>query len=224
MHQTEQSCMIVTARSFCMAGMSFYERLWIRMTVDLLLFDRFETLDAFGPVEMLSDMGHNAVVCCSLYGGPVRSSHGFTVETVPLEETGKGNVLLLPGGMGTRVLVGDTAFLDALKAKAEESEYVLTVCTGSALLAKSGLLDGRCATSNKMALEWVRSCSDRVLWKSSARWVADGKYYTASGVSAGIDMALGFLNDRFGEEKARKIARVTEYVWNSDPSFDPFAV
>ena len=193
------------------------------MTIDLLLFDRFETLDAFGPVEMLSDMGRNKIVCCSLSGGPVRSSHGFTVETVPLSETEKGTVLLLPGGMGTRPLTGDGEFLTRLKEKAQDAETVLTVCTGSALLSKTGLLDGRRATSNKMAFEWVRSCSDRVLWQPSARWCADGKYYTASGVSAGIDMALGFLRDRFGEEKARTIARNTEYIWNSDPACDPFA-
>ena len=125
--------------------------------------------------------------------------------------------------MGTRPLVKDKAFLARLKEKAEGAEYVLTVCTGSALLAGTGLLDGRKATSNKMAFEWVKSCGEKVLWQPSARWTADGKYYTASGVSAGIDMALGFMWDRFGAEKARTIARNTEYVWNSDPEKDPFA-
>ena len=193
------------------------------MTINLLLFDRFETLDAFGPVEMLSDMGRNAIVCCSLAGGEVRSSHGFTVHTVPLSETQPEGVLLLPGGMGTRPLVKDETFITGLRTAAEAAEYVLTVCTGSALLAVTGLLDGRRATSNKMALEWVKSCSDKVLWQASARWVADGKFYTASGVSAGMDMALGFLRDRFGEEKARTIARNTEYVWNDRADVDPFA-
>ena len=194
-----------------------------KMTVNLFLFDRFETLDAFGPVEMLSDMGKNPIVCCSVPGGLIRSSHGFAVETIPLEETDKNAVLLIPGGMGTRPLVNDEAFLARLRAQAEQAEYVLTVCTGSALLAKTGLLDGKRATSNKMAFEWVKGCSDRVLWQSSARWSVDGKFYTASGVSAGIDMALGFLRDRFGEEKARRIERVTEYCWNSDANLDPYA-
>ena len=193
------------------------------MTVNLLLFDRFETLDAFGPVEMLSDMGKNKVVCCSLAGGPVRSAHGFTVDTVPLDAAEKNEVLLIPGGMGTRALVGDETFLGRLRKAAEEAAYVLTVCTGSALLAKTGLLDGRRATSNKMAFDWVKSCSDAVDWQDAARWAADGKYYTASGVSAGMDMALGFMRDRFGEEKARRIERVTEYVWNSDSGRDPYA-
>ena len=72
------------------------------MTINLLLFDRFETLDAFGPVEMLSDMGNNTIMCCSLAGGPIRSSHGFAVDTVPLVGTDETAVLLIPGGMGTR--------------------------------------------------------------------------------------------------------------------------
>ena len=193
------------------------------MTIRILLFERFETLDAFGPVEMLADMGKNTIVCCSLAGGPVRSSHGFTVDTVPLDETDPAEAILVPGGMGTRPLSSDEDFLAALRRHAEQAEFVLTVCTGSALLARTGLLDGKRATSNKMALDWVRSCGGKVLWQDSARWVRDGKYYTASGVSAGIDMALGFLRDRVGEERARTIALRAEYVWNSDPDADPFA-
>jgi len=193
------------------------------MTINLLLFDRFETLDAFGPVEMLSDMGNNTIVCCSLAGGPIRSSHGFAVDTVPLVGTDETAVLLIPGGMGTRALVDHAEFLSALRERAEKAEYVLTVCTGSALLARTGLLDGKKATTNKMAFAWVKSCGEAVLWQSTARWAADGKFYTASGVSAGIDMALGFMCDRFGAEKADAIARATEYVWNRDPDADPFA-
>lgn len=193
------------------------------MKIHVLLFDRFETLDAFGPVEMLSDMGKNEIVCCSLDGGMIRSSHGYLVKTVPLGEEAASDVLLIPGGMGTRPLSSDEAFLAKLKTIAEKADYVLTVCTGSALLARTGLLNGKKATSNKMALKWVKTCGEQVLWQDSARWVSDGKYYTSSGVSAGIDMALGFMCDRFGEEKARTIARNTEYIWNSDCSLDPFA-
>ena len=193
------------------------------MTVNVLLFDGFETLDAFGPVEMLSRMGKNAIVCCSVEGGPVLSSHKFQVLTVPVTEIDPTQVLLIPGGMATRRLVSDEGFLARLRELAERAEYVLTVCTGSALLAKTGLLNGRRATSNKMAFRWVTSVSDRVLWQRSARWAADGKYYTASGVSAGIDMALGFLRDLYGPEVSETLARNTEYVWNSDSAFDPFA-
>ena len=193
------------------------------MNVNVLLFDGFETLDAFGPVEMLSRMGKNTITCCSLTGGNVRSSHGFQVLTVPVSQTDPASVLLIPGGMATRKLVRDEEFLSALKEIASRAEYVLTVCTGSALLARTGLMDGRRATSNKKAFQWVRSTADRVLWQSRARWVADGKFYTSSGVTAGIDMALGFLRDVYGEEVSRTLARNTEYIWNDDSARDPFA-
>lgn len=193
------------------------------MDINVLLFDGFETLDAFGPVEMLSRMGKNPITCCSLDGGPVRSSHKFEVLTVPISQTDPSAVLLIPGGMATRKLAEDQAFLARLREIAQQAEYVLTVCTGSALLARTGLLDGRRATSNKRAFAWVKSTSDKVLWQSCARWVADGKYYTASGVTAGIDMALGFLSDLYGPETSRTMAKNTEYLWNSDSGADPFA-
>ena len=194
------------------------------MNINLLLFDGFETLDAFGPVEMLSRMGKNAVTCFSLTGGAVKSSHGFEVISLPVSSIDPAGVLLVPGGMATRKLVQDETFLAALKDLSQKAEYVLTVCTGSALLAKTGLLDGRRATSNKRAFAWVKTASDRVLWEDCARWTADGKYYTASGVSAGIDMALGFLSDVYGPEVSRTLARNTEYVWNSDSTVDPFSL
>lgn len=86
------------------------------------------------------------------------------------------------------------------------------MCTGSALLAKTGLLDNRKATSNKNALEWVRSVNENVHWLGQARWVVDEKYYTSSGISAGIDMALGFIADSFGDKRAREIANSIEYI------------
>lgn len=115
------------------------------------------------------------------------------------------------------------SFIADLKKVAEESKFCLTVCTGAALLAKTGLLDGRKATSNKFAFQWVESVNPAVEWQSHARWVVDGKYYSSSGVSAGIDMALGFVRDQYGEEKAKIIAERMEYIWNSDSSLDPFA-
>ena len=193
------------------------------MNINLFLFDGFETLDAFGPVEMLSRMGKNPIVCCSLTGGPVRSSHGFEISTVPVDQVQPEGVLLIPGGMATRKLVEDEPFLARLRDAAEKAEYVLTVCTGSAVLARTGLLDGKKATSNKKAFRWVRSVSDKVFWQPRARWAVDGKYYTSSGVTAGIDMALGFLRDVYGEEVSRTLAGNTEYIWNSDSTFDPFA-
>ena len=88
-------------------------------------------------------------------------------------------------------------FINTLRNLCDRAENVLSICTGSALLAKSGVLDKRNATSNKKALDWVRSISQNVNWIKKARWVVDEKYYTSSGVSAGMDMSLGFISDLF---------------------------
>lgn len=94
---------------------------------------------------------------------------------------------------------------------------VMTVCTGSALAAAAGLLDGLRATGNKRAFDWAMSMGEKVLWQRDARWTRDGKFYTAAGVSAGIDMALGFVADHFGRERALSIAEGMEYCWNEKP-------
>lgn len=106
---------------------------------------------------------------------------------------------------------GGAPFIDMLRRMAEGAEYVLTVCTGAVLLARTGLLDGRAATSNHRAMAWVMEQGGAVRWRPEARYVADGKYYTAAGVSAGIDMALAFVADRFGAPQARAIAQRMEY-------------
>lgn len=102
---------------------------------------------------------------------------------------------------------------------------MLTVCTGSLLVAKTGLLNGRKATSKKKALPMVMKTVPQVnRQKKKARWVVDGRFYTSSGISAGMDMALGFIADRYGEEEAQRIAGFTEYRRIADPSDDPFAI
>ena len=194
-----------------------------RMDISVILFEGFTTLDFTGPVEALQRIPEYSIKYFSLCGGPVSNGKGLAIETQPLAEA-KPGILLVPGGFGTRRLVNDEAFISALRKAAEESGCCLTVCTGSALLAKTGLLDGMRATSNKRAFDWAVSVNPRVRWQRRARWAKDGKYYSSSGVSAGIDMALGFISDRFGEAKAREIADAMEYVWNSDPGNDPFAL
>ena len=103
------------------------------------------------------------------------------------------------------------------------AKYCLAICTGSALLAKTGLLDGRKATSNKRAFDWVKSVNTKVNWIQKARWIVDGKFYTSAGVAAGMDMTLGFVADIVGRSTADETARAMEYVWNSDKCNDSFA-
>ena len=192
---------------------------------NFVLFDGFETLDAFGPAEVVNAIpdGYN-LKYYSLNGGPVVSSQGISVNTLSFSEIESSGVLLIPGGMGTRTLVNDENFIEQLKSISVKASYVLTVCTGSALLAKTGLLDGLKATSNKRAFDWASSNGPFVNWVKKARWVVDGKFYTSSGISAGIDMALGFVRDTEGLETANTIATIMEYTWNSDMDTDPFAL
>lgn len=194
------------------------------MNVNIFLFDDFETLDAFGPIEILGKIDTYILKYYSLNGGIIVSAQGTTIITEEVEKISEEGILVIPGGKGTRTLVNDILFLQVLKEAAELSSYCLSVCTGSALLAKTGLLDNKKATSNKKAFEWVVSINSDVNWIKSARWVVDGKYYTSSGVSAGIDMTLGYIKDRFGEQKAIDIANHIEYIWNDDCSKDVFAI
>ncbi|HFI0306277.1 TPA: DJ-1/PfpI family protein [Streptococcus suis] len=193
------------------------------MKLKALVFDDFETLDLFGPVELLAGIPEVDFSYHSLAGGLIRNRQGVELLTQPIDLDSPIDILLLPGGRGTRTLVENEAFLTSLGQLAEQASFVLSVCTGSALLAKAGLLDAKEATSNKLAFDWVTSQGLAVNWKRQARWVHDGKYYTSSGVSAGMDMVLGFVRDQFGQELAEQIARQAEYHWQDDPDRDDFA-
>jgi len=193
------------------------------MKFNVILFENFETLDVFGPVEVMGKLDqYYEIEFYSEDGGIVRSCQNARVQSIPLTGIGEKGILLIPGGLGTRKEVDNTPFIEALRSIADTSQFVLTVCTGSALLARTGLLSGRRATSNKMAFDWVAEQDRRVLWKRKARWTKDDKYYTSSGVSAGIDMTLGFVADRHGVETAERISRGIEYLWNRDAEYDPF--
>lgn len=182
--------------------------------VTVLLYGDFTALDAIGPLDVLGRLEGYEIHYASLSGGPVSGSSGLTVETEVLSAQGKSDILLIPGGFGTRKLSGDAHFLNALKKVIDESPLVMTVCTGSALAAACGALDGRHATGNKKAFDWTMSMWPKVRWERNARWTKDGKFYTAAGVSAGMDMALGFVTDRFGKGKALSLAESMEYRWN----------
>ena len=178
--------------------------------ITALLYHDFTALEALGRLP-----GYE-IRYASLSGGPVSNEKGLTVETEALGSLGRSDILLVPGGMGSRKLALDGDFLAALRRAALESTVVMTVCTGSALAA-AGLLDGLQATGNKRAFDWTTSMGEKVLWQRDARRTRDGKFYTAAGVSAGIDMALGFVADHFGRDRALSIAEGMEYCWNERP-------
>lgn len=194
------------------------------VNIVVLLFDDFETLDVFGPVEIFGRLIElYTIKFHSLNGGEIINKHGLRVLTHPLQETADDiEIFIIPGGIGTRKEVENLPLINQIKAISIKSKYVCTICTGSALLAKTGLLDQKNATTNKRAFSWVMSIGTEVSWDKKARWVIDDKYYTSSGVSAGMDMALGFLSDRYGIDFARKIALEIEYNWTEDKENDRF--
>lgn len=194
------------------------------MNINILLFNNFETLDIFGPIEVLGQIKDYQIHYYSKDGGIITNSQNLKVVTEPINLADESGILVIPGGIGTRELIDDAEFLNKLKVISEKSKYCLSICTGSALLAKCGALKNRKATSNKQALNWVKSVGDQTNWIEKARWVVDGKYYTSSGISAGIDMTLGFISDRFGKDRALKIAKDIEYIWNDDYRNDLFAI
>lgn len=195
-----------------------------RTPISIVLFDGFEPLDVFGPVEVLGDLEDCELHYYSLTGGSVGCRQNCRIETSPFAEIPAHGILLIPGGMGTRPLTTDAAWLSQLSALAAQAQYVLSVCTGSALLAAAGVLDGRSATSNKRSWQWATTFGNNIDWKPRARWVHDGKFFTASGVSAGIDMALAFVRTVYGSDKAQAVARRMEYIVHPDADDDPFAV
>ena len=196
------------------------------MHISIILYPDFETLDVFGPVEIFGKVPDWKMQFYSRDGGLISNRDGVqiateTFNTMPQSEI---DTLFIPGGTGARTLILEADYINQLKQLAQKSRYVLTVCTGSALLAKSGLLDGKRATSNKLSFEWVKTSSLRTQWIEKARWVTDGKYYTSSGISAGMDMALAFVQDRAGEAVARQIATRIEYRWQQDSQQDEFCL
>ena len=193
--------------------------------VGAVLFEGFELLDFFGPLEMfglLEDAAKITVVAEKTVA--VKSSSGPRgMADATMAGSGGFDVLLIPGGIGIRKEMANPQFLAELKRLAEAAQIVATVCTGSFLLARTGLLDGRKATSNKRAFQQVKTYAPKVDWIAKARWVEDGKYFTSSGVSAGMDMALAVIAKLCGRETSLQIASRAEYEWHEDSSRDPFA-
>ena len=195
--------------------------------LNVLLFGGFTEVNALGPTEALSPALEGERKCYeieyfSVFGGLVGSSTSAKIWTRKLDEIAKFDVLLVPGGFAARELAHESEFIAILDELARRHEYVITACTGSVLLAKTGLLDGVEATSNKLSWQWATSEAPSVRWVRAARWCVSGKFYTSSGVSAGIDAALGFIADMHGQSEAQRIARTMKYVCNSDKNADLF--
>ncbi|NKB75347.1 MAG: DJ-1/PfpI family protein [Synechococcus sp. s2_metabat2_7] len=196
-----------------------------KRSIGVLLFEGFELLDVFGPLEMFGMAAEDFEIrLIAERGGVVASRQGpKSVIDDQLSAAPAIDVLFVPGGTGTRREVDNPVLLEWLKERSQQAELVSSVCTGSALLAKAGVLDGVRATTNKMAFAWAASQSEKVQWQKQARWVEDGKFFTSSGVSAGIDMSLAVIAKLVSQQAAEQAANFAEYDWHRDSSWDPFA-
>ncbi len=196
-----------------------------RFSTGVLLFPGFETLDVMGPLEMFGWRENPFdLVMAAQTPDPVASAQGQRIcIDATIDDPRQYDILLVPGGRGTRTEVDNTELTGWIARQAAGATYVTSVCTGTALLARAGIIDGIRATSNKNAFQWVMEQGPGVEWVYHARWVRDGRFYTSSGVSAGMDMSLALIADLCGDAVAERTAQGTEYIWNRDPGQDPFA-
>ena len=193
-------------------------------TLGAVLYPGFELLDLYGPLEMFGSLpALYRIVTIAEQVGPVASTQGpATVAEHDFNTAPPCDLLLLPGGMGTLPALTNNAVLDYLRRASVAAEVTMSVCSGSAILARAGLLDGLRATSNKQFFDLARAQSTKVDWATAARWVDAGRFVTSSGVSAGTDMALAVIARLHGDAVAEQIAAVTEYQWHRNANVDPF--
>ncbi|KAE9405421.1 class I glutamine amidotransferase-like protein [Gymnopus androsaceus JB14] len=193
----------------------------------ILVFPTFQALDAFGPLDALNMLSKDFPMNLSIIArtlDPVSTKHrdtslnpfgsNFAESVVPTHDFNSAPPL------GSDDL---DPMIDFVKRTYPSLKYIFTVCTGSWIAARSGILDGRRATSNKSAWGDTKTVGPNVKWVSHARWVVDGNIWTASGVSAGLDAVFAFIQEVYGAEQAKKIAADLEYERHEDPSWDPFA-
>jgi putative intracellular protease/amidase len=180
------------------------------MRIAVVLFPRVTALDAIGPYEVLQRLPEATVTFVGHRRGEIRTENGFlglSIDATFDELTGP-DVVVVPGGIGSRQLLKDDVVLDWLRTAHATSRFTTSVCTGSLILAAAGLLEGRRATSHWLAIDELRRLGAVPV---SERVVFDGKMVTAAGVSAGIDMALTLASRVAGDQVAQAIQLGIEY-------------
>ena len=191
------------------------------MQIAVALFEGVTALDAVGPYEVLQRLPRAEVVFVGRSRGEVRTDNGFLGLTVDraFEEVLAPDVVLIPGGVGTRALVNDAAILDWIRRTHEKSIFTTSVCTGSLLLAAAGLLEGLRAATHFAARPLLTKYG---AVPSDERVVVEGKILTAAGVSSGIDMALHLAEKLTDTTTAKALQLMIEY--DPQPPFDAGAL
>lgn len=187
------------------------------MEVAIPLFDKFTALDAVGPYQVLSALPGAQVRFLGPQAGPILADNEMLtlVAEGRWEDSPKPEVLVVPGGMGTRALLKDERVLDWVRSVHETSRYTTSVCTGSLVLAAAGLLEDTDATCHWMEMDTLGTLGAK---PTSQRVVERGKVITSAGVSSGIDMALRLAELLAGSEVAQAIQLAIEY--DPQPPFD----
>ncbi|KAH8742560.1 class I glutamine amidotransferase-like protein [Diaporthe sp. PMI_573] len=206
----------------------------------IVLFPTFQALDVFGPLDILNMLSlwhpmNLSIIAHTL--DPVSTAFNQSLnvvgssfhETVVPTHTFANpptdlDVLIVPGGWGASAPgPGVEAAVNFIRDTYPRLKHIISVCTGAGLLARAGILDGRKATTNKRAWHMVVGMGPKTHWIGHARWVVDGNIYTTSGVSAGIDGTLAYVEDVFGSARAEDLALEIEHVRVLDSTSDPFA-
>jgi transcriptional regulator GlxA family with amidase domain len=187
------------------------------VNIAIVLYDKLTALDAIGPYEVLSRLPGASLQFVAAEPGPVRTDNGMLklVAEHSLADAAQPDIVLVPGGPGEVAARAGGPVLEWLREVDRASTWTTSVCTGSLILAAAGLLDGRRATSHWLALEQLGRLGAEPVQE---RVVFDGKYATAAGVSAGIDMALALAARIAGDTVAQAIQLGIEY--DPQPPFD----
>ena len=188
--------------------------------VAILIFDEVGVLDFCGPFEVFSVAGRRSgldpfnVYTVAHGHGPVAARNNLSVNpTHTLADCPRPDILLVPGGYGTRREMHNEALTGWIAGQAEEVEMLLSVCTGALLLAKAGLLEGLSATTHHGAFDLLREVAPNTSVLESERVVDNGRVILSAGISAGIDMSLSAVGRLIGEGGAEETARYMEYDW-----------
>lgn len=199
-----------------------------RKRVGILVFPNVEVLDFCGPYEVFSvtrldeerrreESSPFEVLLLAERADPVVATGGLRViPDATLETCPPLDILVVPGGWGTRKEITNQRMLTWIAERAKEVETLTSVCTGAMLLGQAGLLDGRRATTHWRSLDWMRQSFPAVTVEDKLHVVEDGQVLTSAGISAGIDMALRVVARELGEAVGRATARHMEYPFPDD--------
>lgn len=186
----------------------------IPMTVSLIAVDSLEPVATMIPIEDLSEEFRKRVEEQQpLAVQKLCPSH--TLDTCPPLD-----VLLIPGGFGVPLAAQNDKILKFITES--KAQTIISICNGTGILAATGLLDGKKATTNKWWYKEVTSGRPQVNWVQKARWVHDGRYWTSSGISSGMDLVAAYIRETFGEHTGGLVTDILEYTPELNPDNDPF--